>query len=138
MDDFQDDSTILSDDQLLRRVPPWPNMVKFDENLQKLRPTSACFSDEDGGVQLSVTLETPLLESGFTHQDAARFEGFGVARVSADRARNMSTPCQKLVRNPTDDDPHHALVVGEKSKSQKRKIAQAAELVITPVMATTI
>lgn len=132
MDEWKDDETILDDEGLLRRVPNWPNMVKFDQNKQEMRPTSACFSDKDDGIELSVTLEKPHCDNGGTYESAAKVNGFGLAKVKAGKARNITDPAQKIARNPTADDPHHGLVVGRKNKTAKRKLAMAAKLVIEP------
>ena len=132
-DDISDDLTIEDADGLLRRVPNSPTMFKFDDNLKIYRPTSACFSDKDGGVALSVTLERPLLEGGGAHQDAILVDqNFGLARLEAGFVRHNVSPPQKIIRAPVDEDEHHALVVGEKSKAAKKAMAKAAKLVIQP------
>ncbi|MEC9386974.1 hypothetical protein [Marinobacter sp. bablab_jr008] len=132
MADWKDDDTIKDDEGLLRRVPNWPNMVKFDENKNEYRPSSACFSDKSDGVELSVTLETPLLENGSDHQSATKTKGFGLARVKAGIAREITEPKQCIMREPTDDDPYHGIIAGKKSKRAKQKLARSAELVIAP------
>lgn len=134
MAEWQDDNTISNEEGLLRRVPNWPNMVKFDANTNEIRPSSACFSDKDGGEELSVTIETPHLAGGGTYESAAKEDGWGLAKVIAGTARTVSNPSQKLVRNPTPDDPHHGLVVGKKTRAAKRNLAKAAEMVVTPDM----
>lgn len=134
-EDIQDDISIDDTDGILRRVPNWPDMVKFDANLNTYRATSACFSDKAGSKELSITLERPLLESGQTHQHAIVHEPkFGLARLTAGFVRHQIQPAQKLVREPTEKDVFHGLVVGEKSKQAKKAMAKAAVLVIRPTL----
>jgi hypothetical protein len=130
---YQDDLTVEDGDGLLRRVPNWPNMVMYDENIKSYRASSACFSDRDGGKRLSVTLERPLFEAGGSHADAIALNpDFGVARLDAGFVRHAVSPPQQITRSPTEDDPYHALMVGEKSKKARKDMAKAAVLVVLP------
>lgn len=129
----EDDSTIGDQDGLLRHVPSWPTMFKYDENLRVYRATSACFTDRDGGTELSVTLEQPLLQDGGVRQDVVKDNpGFGVARIEAGFVRHSIVPAQKVVRAPTGADPYHGLVVGPKNKIARKRMAKQAVLVIVP------
>jgi hypothetical protein len=49
---FPDDPTIAHSEALLRRVPP--KHFYLDENLGRLRPSSAAFEDDDDGEPMSV------------------------------------------------------------------------------------
>lgn len=132
-EDIQDDISINDNDGILRRVPNWPGMVKFDANMNAYRATSACFSDKGGGKELSITLERPLLDSGHTHQYAiAQDPKFGLARLAVAFVRHEIVPAQKLISSPTADDAFHGLVIGEKNKQAKKALAKAAVLVIEP------
>lgn len=132
-EEIQDDISIEDNDGILRRVPNWPDMVKFDANMNAYRATSACFSDKDEGRELSITLERPLLDSGHTHQYAiAQEPRFGLARLIVGFVRHEIVPAQKLIRAPTDDDEFHGLMIGEKSKRAKKALVKAAILVIQP------
>ena len=130
-DIVEDDLTIEDDEGLLRRVPNWPNMVKFDSNINALRATSACFSDrETSDVEVSITLEKLLQESGGNHHDVISDNpGFGLARLMAGYARSKG---QIINQKPTDDDPHHGLIIGNKNKKTKSALAKNSVLVITP------
>ena len=127
-----DDTSITNCEGLLRRIPNWPNMYKFDQNTKKFRPTSALFSDRDKGYKLSVTLEKPLLDSGEDHHKATHKIGFGLAKIIAGFVRTEITPNQIIQRSPTSEDPHHGLVIGEKNKSTRRALAKHAEIIIDP------
>ncbi len=129
----EDDVTIEDLDGILRRVPNWPDMFKLDKNMNAYRPTSACFTDKDGGKKLSVTLERPLLDGGGTHKDAIAIEPkFGLARIEAGFVRHNVVPAQKIQREPTGTDLYHALIIGEKDKRARKAMAKAAQLIITP------
>ena len=130
-DEVEDDLTIEDDEGLLRRVPNWPNMVKFDSNINSFRATSACFSDRDtSDVEVSITLEKPLQESGGNHHDViSDMPGFGLARLLAGFARSKG---QVINQRPTDDDPHHGLIIGDKNKRTKTALAKNSVLIIMP------
>jgi hypothetical protein len=139
LDHKQDDPSITDDDGLLRRVPHFPNMTKYNHNTSSYELTSACFSDRDDGYELSISLETPLLESGKCHQDILEkpgFNNYGLARVESGFVRREIEPAQSIVRNPVELDPYHGLVVGKKSKSAKRKLARHATIIISPTPST--
>jgi len=129
-----DDPSIHDEDGLLRRVPNWPTMMVLDENRNVLRPSSACFSDgETHDEEISVTLEKSLLESGGRHETAiTNFPDFGLARLKAGLVRNELASPQVIRRDATDADPHHALIIGKKTKADKRKMALNSTLVIKP------
>lgn len=133
-EDIQDDLTIQDTDGLLRRVPNWPDMVKYDDNLKAYRLSSQCFSDRSTrDREVSVTLERPLLDGGGKYEDAiATMPDFGLARLDAGFVRHNLEPAQKIRREPTDNDPHHALVVGQKNTRAKKDMAKAATLIIQP------
>lgn len=135
-DEKDDDLTITDDDGLLRRVPNWPNMVKYDENINAYRTTSVCFSDPGTkDREVSISLEKDLLDSGNEHTDLiTNHPGFGLAKIIASFARNDLTPKQIINRNPTEDDPFHGLIIGDKTKKTKRDLAKNAELLFDPIM----
>ena len=129
-----DDVSIADEDRLLRRVPNWPNMTKFDPRIGAIRVTSACFSDVGtNDREVSMTLEKDLLNSGGRHEDAiALHPGFGLASLGVEVVRNDLPTKQIIVRNPQPDDPYHCLVIGDKGKAEKRMMAKKSELIIEP------
>jgi hypothetical protein len=131
-----DDQTILNTDHLLRRLPNWPNMTKFDHNKGQLRPSSAAFGDQESGdVRVSTTHQESLLASGGDIKDAIRHHPkFGLAQLNVSYARSsLSTP-QIVVRDPTSDDDHHCLLVGRKTDGDKRKLAKNCVILIEPTI----
>lgn len=133
-DEMVDDLSITDDEGLLRRVPNQPNMVKYDDNIKAYRPTSVCFCDrETKDKELSITLEKPLNDSGeSTESTIKHYPGFGLARLLTDVVRNNITPKQIIARDQTDEDPHHGLIIGDKTKSTKKNLAKQAVLIIKP------
>lgn len=133
-DERVDDETILDDDNLLRRIPDNPSMIKYDRNLNAYRMTSACFADRlSGNKSVSVTLEQSLMESGGCHEDALRDDDEGLASIEVKVVRHELEHRQKVLRDPVPDDPHHGLVEGEKTKSCLRKVAKSSTILRLPV-----
>lgn len=127
--DQSDDLTILNEDGLLRRIPHWPQMYKFDNNTKTYRLTSANFKDPE----LSVSLEKDLLNDAKEHSYLVRqLPEFGLARIKAKVPRQELNVKQKLVRDPTPEDPYHAIVYGKKGKGDCRKLAHASKIVVEP------
>ena len=119
-----DDESIADVDGLLRRVPNWPNMTIRCQQTGQLRATSACFKDR--------ATEKELLQANKTHQDAAKVEGFGLAKVEAGFVRNNLSQRQIINRDPIEDDPHHALIIGDKTNKDLSKISRNSVLLIEP------
>lgn len=130
----EDDPTILNEENLLRRIPPWPNMTKLDHNTNQIRPSSAAFTDPSSGdLEVSSTHKERLLSSGGRLEDAIgkdRLEesGWSLVSLSCDFLRNHLSIPQKLVADPTHEDRFHTLIVGKKTDSVKRNMAKAAKI----------
>lgn len=95
-DSYHDDPTIPDEARLWRRIPHWHFF--WDDNLQRFRPASAAFDDDDDSP-MSVTLaddETDP-ESALTGH-----EGYGLAEITAGLARQCQ---QGIVRDPLPDSP---------------------------------
>jgi hypothetical protein len=129
-----DDVTILDEDALLRRIPNWPDMVRRDQVSGQYRPTSASFADRDtGDREISVTHEANLLAANCTHMDALNGnQEFGLASIHAGFPRKQISTPQAIARDPIDSDPHHCLIIGNKSKADKRALAKQCALIIIP------
>jgi len=79
---------------------------------------------------MSVTLGRDAQAAGVTPAFVIdRFPGFGLASVSAGECRRHA---QELVRDPTEEDPHHALVNGGKPHSVRKALHRAALILIIP------
>lgn len=105
---YEDDSTIVDDSPLWRRIPPW-HMV-FDENLGRYRPSSAAFEDHPDGTPMSVVLGQEVLDAGRSPESVlVGYDNFALASFTADLARANH---QGIVRKPTLEEPAHAEVFG--------------------------
>src|SRR5690242_7589464 len=122
---FVDDATISDDDYVFRRIPQ-KQRVSDPKAPGGVRPNSGAFDDSSDGSPLSMTLASQCADPASL---VSGMEGAGVVRVSVSELRKLG---QGFVRDPTEQDPAHVLVFGNKPRSFGRKVAQAATWVITP------
>ena len=123
-----DDLTIPDSAILWRRVRY--DQTSFDHDQRRLRPSSKAFQDvEQGGVKaLSVFLAEIEHAAGHTAGDILRnHPDFGLVAVTAGVMRACGLT---IVRNPTQENPGHAHVVGKKTGSVRSKIAKSAQWVV--------
>ncbi|HVS09685.1 MAG TPA: hypothetical protein VMS76_07400, partial [Planctomycetota bacterium] len=98
-----------------------------------MRLSSAAFDNSSDGTGMSVTLGGEAEEAGITPERAlARHPGFGLASFHAGACRQHR---QSIERNPTSEDPHHALVNGDKPKAVRRALSKVASMLIAPTSA---
>lgn len=122
-----DDPSILDPDPLWRRIHP---LQVVPDGRGGSRVSSAAMTDSSDGTGMSVTLGREAQAAGVTPALAlSRHPGLGLASLLAGECRRQS---QILARDPTPDDPHHALVEGEKPKAVQRALARAATLLVWP------
>ena len=92
---YRDDPTIPNEAELLRRIAPWHFVP--DDNLSRLRPSSAAFDDDKDGP-MSVTLADELRQEGRSLDSAlAGYTDFALASITAGLARECQ---QGIVRDP--------------------------------------
>lgn len=130
--DLEDDPSIRNECELLRRVPCKLNVnLVWDDNENRWRPTSASFGDHPNGTPMSVVLGDELEAAG---RDASEVlvghDNFALAAITASIARDCQ---QRVARDPLEEEPAHGLVIGEKKRSTRSKLAKAAKWVIAPV-----
>ena len=118
-----DDSTIPDDALLWRRIPPWHVVV--NQNTGGRMVSSAAFDDDDDSP-MSVTLADA---SADPQGMLAGHTEFGLVAFSAGLARSIGLA---IVRDPTDADPAHALVIGKKRHSVRRNLRNGSTWVIRP------
>lgn len=123
-DGYRDDPTIPDNAPLWRRIPP--HHFVADPDTGQLRPSSAAFEDHPNGSPMSVVLGA---EARGPSAVLADHLGFGLAAITAGLARELG---QIVVRDPLPDEPAHALVVGSKTKSLRRRMALASTWVVEP------
>jgi hypothetical protein len=132
LEHFPDDPSIGNEAELLRRIPP-THFIR-DDNLGRLRPTSAAFEDDDDGDPMSVYLTTVLAAE---HREASSVlvghAGYALASITAGLAREKN---QTVHPDPVPEETSHAVVCGDKrsggKKSAKKTFAQSARWVIEP------
>lgn len=119
-----DDKGIADDWDLWRRVSS--QFTVPDENHGGRRPSSQAFQNARGTDRMSVIVgrETPGPE-----QAIAGHEGYGVASFLAGLARACG---QSVRRDPTRDQPAHALVIGPKPKTVLRRLVEGSTWLIEP------
>ena len=131
-----DDQSISDEDHLLRRLPPFPNLVKQDHNNGGVfRLTSAVFTDrETNNVEVSATHKEGLESIGEPSVAALTpkqiDDGWGLASISCGFLRHELK--QIIATDPTDEDPFHKLIVGTKTKSILREMAKRAVIEYEP------
>jgi hypothetical protein len=122
--DPPDDLTIPDDAVLWRRIPSW-HWVQ-DENLGRMRPSTAAFEDDDDGSPMSVALAS---ECAGPEVVLAGHEGFALAAFTAGFARQRG---QRIARDPRPGEPWHAVVIGKKTHSVRKQLARDCQWVVAP------
>ena len=119
-----DDATILGDEILWRRVPPWH--VVPDQNRAGRSVSSAAFDDDTDGSPMSVILAT-----GAAGPEAvlAGHEGFGLAGFRVSLVRDLGLGVR---RDPTESEAAHAVVVGRKSHGVRKRLRAGSHWVLRP------
>ena len=119
-----DDATILGDEILWRRVPPWH--VVPDQNRVGRTVSSGAFDDDTDGSPMSV-----VLAAGAAGPDTVLVghEGFGLVGFRASLARELGLSVR---RDPTESEPAHAVVVGRKSHGVRKRLRAGSNWVLRP------
>ncbi len=123
-----DDPSIAGETQLFRRLHP--SQLVWDDNEDRLRPTSNAFKDP----HLSVALGHELLARNLAPEWVLRVDpAHHLAWISAELARQNG---QAVWRDPLHgdprygDDPTHAIVEGRKKGARASTFAKQAEVEI--------
>lgn len=119
-----DDPTIPDDAELWRRIPP--RHVYFEENLGRIRPSKAAFEDDGDGSPMSVVLAA---ESAGPAAVLVGHPTYALAAITAGLARACG---QRVARDPVPGEPAHAVVIGRKTDSLRRRFAREARWVVPP------
>lgn len=125
---FPDDPSVADDVRLLRRIPP--RHFYFDQNLQRWRPSSAAFEDDEDGDPMSVYREDVIRREG--GQPARVLSGhsdYGLAALMAGQVRSRN---QTVFSAPLPEEASHAKVCGPKPKATTRWFARQADWVVPP------
>jgi len=113
---------------LLRRIPP--RHFHFDENLGRVRPSSAAFEDDEDGDPMSVYREDVIhSEGGEASRVLVGYGGFAVASLTAGQFRSRT---QTVFSDPLPEESAHCEICGPKPKATRRWFAQQALWAIAP------
>ena len=125
-EEIHDDQSVTSDTELWRRIPNWPKRVVYDENLGRLRPSSANFDDHPNGTPMSVA----IADGNVTPQQALHpHSEFFLVGFTVGLARSHSLG---IIRQPLPDQPWHGEVTGKKTGSVKNRLARQCYWVVAP------
>jgi len=120
--EYEDDKTIQNDAIIWRRVSEDWASFKGGE----LRPSTGAFQDS-ANTPMSATLAG---EHDSPEAYLAAYPNHGLVAITAGRLRQLG---QKIVRCPTEADPAHLYIDGDKPKGRfKRKLQKEAEWVVLP------
>ncbi len=122
--EFGDDPTIGDGVILWRRVPSW-NWI-YDVNQGRFRPKSTAFDDHPDGSPMSVVI---AVETAGPEAVMAGHDGFALAAITVGSARACN---QGVARDPLPGNAAHAVVVGRKTESVRRRLARGATWVVPP------
>jgi hypothetical protein len=118
------DAPVPDDVSLFRRVHPVH--LLWDENLECSRLSTGLFRDPNMSVDLGDKLAELEIEPSSlisAHPDHA------LVAFLAGAAREQN---QDVVREPTETQPTHGLVVGKKTGARQRALARASASIVSP------
>ena len=115
-----DDPTIPGDAVVWRRIH------RLHDVPSERRPSSAAFTDSTDGTPMSATLVTAGADPAAY---ATRWVAHGVVAISVQQLRDLGLGVTKA---PTDDDPDHVSIHGEKKKAITGSLAKVAKWVVEP------
>jgi len=128
-DQVEDDETISNQDEVWRRIRP-DQLVRDDNRGGIIRPSTSAFNNSSDGSGMSDSLAGAARAAGLTpHYVIERYPGYSVAALAMAMLRENG---QGVIRKPTDDDPHHVEVNGDKPKKIQRIFATSATWALPP------
>jgi len=113
-----DDSTIDPNEIIWRRIPE--NQVIFDNNLNRKRPSSACFNQDGRDGPISVYIASEAISASLVMQGGK--ERYLVS-LTIDFVRKLGLD---VVRDPSSGGPGHALILGRKTNGIQSNLAKTA------------
>ena len=117
---------ISDDDVVYRRVPSAASTI--DQATGEQRPTSDCFSDS---TRHGTSPMSCILASALVGRDLASLvPGPGGDRLVALRVGDIRLLGLDVEASPAADEPAHVSVIGEKTRSVRRRLADLAQYVV--------
>ena len=132
-ENLSDDHTIHPQTELWRRVANDPNLVKYDEKLKCLRPTSAAFKRHPSNNAISVHIADIVIEYGLSAHDIAQNQY--LVSLTAEKVRTHDLG---IAKTPKPNDPSHADNFDKQNRSKtnfkevQRVLAKDCEWEIGP------
>lgn len=124
---FPDDPNVHDDEVVLRRIPP--RHFFLDENLGRVRPSSAAFEDDADGDPMSVYLAGVIAGEGRTPDTVlVGHESFALGGLCGRTVRNF----RQTIHPDGRDDTAHAVVCGPKTDRTRRAFAKQCHWVVPP------
>jgi hypothetical protein len=124
---FPDDESVAADVLLLRRIPP--RHFFLDENLGRIRASSAAFEDDGPEDPMSVYLASIIEREGRAFQSVMQGHSeYGLVGLTAGFLRSHD----QTIHPDGEDDSSHAVACGPKTGSRRRSFAREALWVIPP------
>lgn len=121
-----DDATVTNETRLYRRVSP--QFIKPEGDT--FRVSSGAFQNTSGTNEMSVSLGDTLEEIGTEPASLLDdFPGYGLVSLTAGLVRGEE---QTVRRSPTEQDPAHGDVIGEKSGGRRKRFARQLEWAVLP------
>ena len=129
----QNDPSIDADLDLFRRVPPEHYRVVDGEFVLK----EGAFKNfpRPERKRMSVALGDRLKELE-RQPDSVRPLGRDDYGVVALKARAVRAECQRVIRSPTEEEPAHGDVCGDKPPSRRKRLVPLARWVVYPTVET--
>ena len=128
-ENYPDDPMVADGVALLRRIPP--NHFYLDGNLERWRPSSAAFEDDEDGDPMSVYRQDVIESEG---SDARRVmighEGYALASLTAGQFRSGR---QTVFPDPLPRESAHTKICGPKPRPVRRWFSKQAVWVVPPL-----
>ena len=115
-----DDSSISDDQTMLRRVAE--HFIIYDENTQKLRPSTQAFLQDGPDGLVSVYLSSETTPAAVAAGGPERY----MASMKVGFLREVGLG---IVRDPSSGGPGHCVITGRKTRGRLNRIVQNAEWV---------
>jgi hypothetical protein len=119
-----DDPSVPDDSYVLRRIPPGYHV--FDAAIDRHRPNSGNFKDDDCSVVLSVALREQNRDD---LEALTEYPDFLLVKILVGAIRECGLG---VVRAPIDSEPAHGHITGKKSGKKKNKLAKASIWIMPP------
>jgi hypothetical protein len=116
---------IPNDAKIWRRVPP-RHFYKDEKRGGLIRPATSAFEDDPDGSPMSAAQESLC---GSPDPVMRGHEGYGLVEFTAGYLRTLGL---EVVPDPTDAEPWHVLIAGNKTNGVRKKLARNSKWIVPP------